>query len=276
MFLSALILGFYLLTFPTGAAQEQSVRVNQQEAVPNMDEIPDRMKDHDEWQARYLVEYRAQRKFHAANLRFKEDATLEVMTTFRRPDTLESQVLRAEGSKLIRERVFDKILEAENEIQSRRSKQQVDIVPANYSFSYLGTEYCAERKCYRLGITPKRKEKYLIQGDMWVDAEDWGIVRVQGSPSKRPSFWTRKIQNRSQIQACRWDVVGRHPGVHQRHSDCRAFYSQHPVLVRNSPNRRHHEPGLSSSNPTAHPSSPLVSRKSRNGMSTSTSRNTLE
>ena len=72
--------------------------------------------------------YRAQRKFHAENLRFKEDATLEVMTTFRRPDTLESQVLRAEGSKLIRERVFNKILEAENEIQSKSARGQVDMV----------------------------------------------------------------------------------------------------------------------------------------------------
>src|SRR2546427_2512062 len=138
--------------------------------------------------------YPPQRKLHAENLRFKEDATLEVMTTFRRPDTLESQVLRAEGSKLIRERVFNKILEAENEIQSKSARGQVDIVPANYSFSYLGTEACADRKCYRLGITPRRQEKYLIQGEIWVDAEDWGIVRVQGSPSKRPSFWTRKIQ----------------------------------------------------------------------------------
>ena len=191
---SALILGFYLLMLVAGAAQEPSVPVVQQEDVPNMDEILNRMKDYDEWQERYLVEYRAQRKFHAENLRFKEDATLEVMTTFRRPDTLESQVLRAEGSKLIRERVFNKILEAENEIQTKSARGQVDIVPANYSFSYLGTEACADRKCYRLGITPRRQEKYLIQGEIWVDAEDWGIVRVQGSPSKRPSFWTRKIQ----------------------------------------------------------------------------------
>src|SRR6266571_2011003 len=63
----------------------------------------DRWKIHDEWQERYLIEYRAQRNFHAANLRFEQDATLEVRTTFRRPDTIESQVLRAEGSRLIRE-----------------------------------------------------------------------------------------------------------------------------------------------------------------------------
>ena len=79
----------------------------------------------------------AQWKFSATNLRFKADATLEVMTTFRRPNTLESQVLRAEGSKIIRERVFNKILEAENETNATKLIKQIDIVPANYSFSYL-------------------------------------------------------------------------------------------------------------------------------------------
>jgi hypothetical protein len=164
----------------------------QQESAPNVDEILDRMKAHDEWQRQYLIQYRAQRKFSATNPRFKKDATLEVRTTFRRPDTHESQVLRAEGSGMIRERVFDKILEAENETKSTVTKRQIDIGPANYSFKYLGREDCDGRGCYRLGITAKRKEKYLIEGQIWVDAEDWGIVRIQGSPTKRPSFWTRK------------------------------------------------------------------------------------
>ena len=166
----------------------------EQQNAPAVDEILDRMKAHDEWQQRYLIEYRAQRKFSATNLRFKEGATLEVRTTFRRPDTLESQVIRAEGSKFIRERVFDKILEAENETQSALAKQQIDIVPANYNFSYLGREDCSGRECYRLRITPKRKEKYLIEGQIWIDAEDWAIVRIQGSPAKRPSFWARQTE----------------------------------------------------------------------------------
>jgi len=189
-----LILGLSLLTTTTLGFQEQSVPAVQPENPPSVDQILDRMKIHDEWQERYLIEYRAQRNFHAANLRFEEDATLEVRTTFRRPDTIESQVLRAEGSRLIRERVFDNILKAEVETHSKLVKQQVDIVPRNYSFSYIGQELCDDRKCYRLGITPRRREQYLIQGQIWIDAEDWSIVRIQGSPAKRPSFWTRQTQ----------------------------------------------------------------------------------
>ena len=121
-----LILGLCLLTTTTLGFQEQSVPAVQPENPPSVDQILDRMKIHNEWQGRYLIEYRAQRTFHAANLRFEEDATLEVRTTFRRPDTIESQVLRAEGSRLIRERVFDNILKAEVDTHSKLVKQQVD------------------------------------------------------------------------------------------------------------------------------------------------------
>ena len=189
-----LIFAFCLFTAATYGLGGQSVPLVQQENAPNVDEILVRMRAHDEWQGQYLIEYRAQRKFSATNVRFKEDATLEVLTTFRRPNTLESQVLRAEGSKIIRERVFNKILEAENETNAELTKQQIDIVPANYGFSYLGREDCDGRECYRLSITPRRKEKYLIDGQIWIDAEDGGIVRIQGWPAKRPSFWARQTQ----------------------------------------------------------------------------------
>jgi hypothetical protein len=187
-----LILSLCLLAFATRSSGEQAAPIVQQQDSPGVNEVLDRMKAHDEWQERYLLEYRAQRKFYAANQRFNEVATLEVRTTFRRPDILESQVLRAEGSKLIRERVFNKILEAENETRSELVRQQIAIEPANYSFSLLVQEDCAGQKCYRLDITPRRKDKYLIKGQIWIDAEDWSIVRVQGSPAKRPSFWARQ------------------------------------------------------------------------------------
>jgi len=63
---------------------------------------------------------------------------------------------------------------------------------SRHSFSHLGREDCSGRKCYRLDITPLRKDKYLIKGQIWIDAEDWSIVRVQGLPTKRPSFWARQ------------------------------------------------------------------------------------
>src|SRR5215510_11695857 len=99
-----------------------------------VEEILSRMMARNEWQDKALLEFRAKRKFYAANVRFKTNSTMVVHTVFRRPDQLESTITSHEGSKLIRSRVFDKILEAEGETHSKKDKEQVDIIPANYNF----------------------------------------------------------------------------------------------------------------------------------------------
>jgi hypothetical protein len=159
-----------------------------------VEEILNRMMERNLWQDRTLVEFRVLRKFYAANERFRTDSTMFVETVFRRPDRLESMVTRQEGSAFIRSRVFDKILEAEAETRSRKDKQRVDIIPANYTFSLQGTEQCEGRPCFHLRISPKRRDKYSITGDVWVDGEDYSIVRIHGAPAKRPSIWTLKTE----------------------------------------------------------------------------------
>jgi hypothetical protein len=159
-----------------------------------VDEILNRMLARNEWQERALLEFQANRKFYAANTRFKTDSTLYVQTVFHRPDLLQSTVTRHEGSNLIRSRVFDKILEAEAETRAKKDKQQVDIVPANYTFTLEGTEECAGRHCFRLKISPRRRDKYTLDGEVWVDSEDYSIVRIHGMPAKRPSIWTLRTE----------------------------------------------------------------------------------
>jgi outer membrane lipoprotein-sorting protein len=187
--LAVIIFGFSLT--PASAVQTKgSVDVSE------LNTILDRMNAHEEWQKRNLVEYQVHRKFYAANPRFKQESVLEVKTIFKQPATLESEVVRSEGSQLIRTRVFDKILEAEKE--ANQTKQEVTITPVNYNFTLLGKQDCTGRPCYHLRITPKRKNKYSINGQIWVDAEDGALVRLEGSPAQRPSFWTlsTKVERR--------------------------------------------------------------------------------
>src|SRR4029077_6651800 len=42
---------------------------------------------------------------------------------------------------------------------------------------------------YVLSVTPKTANKYLIDGKIWVDANDYSIVRIEGQPAKTPSIW---------------------------------------------------------------------------------------
>jgi hypothetical protein len=161
---------------------------------PSVSEIVERMMAHNERQDRALMEFQMRRRFFAANTRFKLDSTIVVTTAFRQPDVMKSSIVSQEGSGLIKERVFDEILKSEAETHKKEDKRQVDITPRNYDFRFVAQESCDDRPCYRLSISPKRKDKYSLLGDAWIDAEDYAIVRLHGAPAKKPSFWTLKTE----------------------------------------------------------------------------------
>jgi len=159
-----------------------------------LDQIVSRMVSHGQWQEQSLLGYKPMRRFQAANPRFGVASTMDVMTVFRQPDTLESRVLKQEGPMLIRERVFDKILEAEKESSNKKNQIENGILPLNYNFEFVGFDQYEGRKCYHLTISPKRKSRNLLYGSVWIDAEDFAVARIQGSPSKRLNFWTLKTE----------------------------------------------------------------------------------
>ena len=163
-------------------------------SLPPIDTIVSNMVAQGQWNDQVIQSFETLRLFQASNERFKQRASREVRTTFRAPDSYNSVVTKEEGSHLIRERVFDPILDAEKQAQPAKEKSAYDILPDNYLFRLVGVDACGERKCFRVAISPKRKDKFLLEGFVWIDAEDYGITKVHGSPSKRPSFWTLRTQ----------------------------------------------------------------------------------
>jgi len=161
------------------------------ELRPPLDHMLSRMVAQRQWQDNALREYHARRRFHASNPRFNMDSTMDVMTVFQWPHSLQSTVLKHEGSDFIRDHVFEKILEAEMDLADNDS---ADLIPKNYDFTVMDKEDCQGRPCWRLDIKPKRKDKYLIDGDIWVDAADYAVSRVRGVPSKRVSIWVSKVE----------------------------------------------------------------------------------
>lgn len=163
-------------------------------SLPATEIIVARMVAQGKWNDRVIRSFDGLRLFKASNPRFKQQATREVRTVFRAPDSFESMVMKEDGSKIIRQRVFDPILDAEKEAQPGKEKKSYDILPENYTFRAVGVETCGGRACYRVAISPKRKSKFLLEGFIWVDAEDYGIAKVQGAPSKRLSLWMLSAQ----------------------------------------------------------------------------------
>ncbi len=56
------------------------------------------------------------------------------------------------------------------------------------------------RFSFVLEATPKRKDKYLFEGKIWIDAEDFAIVKIAGHPAKKPSFWINRADFVRQYQ----------------------------------------------------------------------------
>jgi hypothetical protein len=59
------------------------------------------------------------------------------------------------------------------------------------------------RTCYVLGVRPKQDTKFLYRGKIWVDAQDFAVVQMQGEPARSPSFWIKDTQIDSN-----WEKVG--------------------------------------------------------------------
>ena len=56
----------------------------------------------------------------------------------------------------------------------------MNITPQNYDVQLLGTESVGGRRCYVLGLHARHKSKYLLNGKAWVDAQEFGLVRMAG------------------------------------------------------------------------------------------------
>src|SRR5262249_20363082 len=37
------------------------------------------------------------------------------------------------------------------------------------------------------------RDQFLFAGSIWVDTEDYAVVRAEGQPAKNPSFWTKHV-----------------------------------------------------------------------------------
>lgn len=173
------------------SARSQVLLASTDKAQVFVGDLLARMMAHRSWQDSALREYQAHRRFHAASHRFNIDSMLEVETKFRSPGPMQSTVLRQEGSAFIREHVFEKILSTESELSA---KDQADVIPENYLFSMLGSETCEGRRCWHLSIKPRRSDKYLLDGEVWLDAEDFAICRIHGTPSKHVSLWIPRAE----------------------------------------------------------------------------------
>ena len=138
--------------------------------------------------ARLSIPYSGLREYKLRNRRYDKEATVSVRMTYRPSVGKHFTVLARAGSQRLTA-IVDRILDSEAE-QSRPSKNtEHEIGPGNYRTRLRGTERVKGRPCYVIGLKPRHKSKYLIEGTVWVDAGSFGVVRLDGSTAASVSMW---------------------------------------------------------------------------------------
>jgi len=136
-----------------------------------------------------LREYSAERTYAVTNLQGKVHAREIVQMEYIAPDKKTFVKTAEEGSKLIRHMVLNRLMESETSAAAGKDHHDSAITPANYSFTYLGEEQVGAHHCYVVEALPRRKDKYLFAGKVWIDSRDFAVVRIAGHPAKELSFW---------------------------------------------------------------------------------------
>lgn len=119
------------------------------------------------------------------------DAEMVVEVKYHSPATVEFTIRSATGSNLLIENVFKKLLQKEKEALIPENKSRIALNNENYIFTVAGQENTPGGSFYIFSVEPRTKSKLLYRGRIWVDAEDFAVVRIEAAPAVNPSFWIK-------------------------------------------------------------------------------------
>ena len=176
-----------LFLLPASAA----IAADDSGAPPTAEQIVARMAALDLQRQSSIEGYAGMRRYVLENQNLQKRAEMVVRVKGDPDGTKHFEVVSEGGWKAANTHVLRKMLESESETSRPELRATTRLNCANYEFAIVGTEMLSGRRAYVLEAKPKRKDKYLFQGRIWVDAEDYALVRAEGSPAKNPSFWTK-------------------------------------------------------------------------------------
>ena len=119
------------------------------------------------------------------------DAEMVVKTTYRPESGKNYKVVSQSGSSLLFKLLLRPLLDSEEEISDPAKVKASLMTSSNYDMKLNpgGPVQQEGLPCWSLTIEPRRKAPNLFRGTLWVDANDFTIVRIEGVTSKSPSFW---------------------------------------------------------------------------------------
>lgn len=190
------LVGICLAAFATSAADLDSPPSPCRPALAlTAEQVSQRLAASNSERTQHLRSFESQRQYTLAYTGFPgaRSAQMNVSASYRAPGIKQFTVISESGSKLILSRVLHRLLESEQESASdEKNRDAVALTPDNYRFSMRGCSADDGRDLYVLDVEPLREDKYLYRGTIWIDAQDFAVVRIEAEPAKNPSFWTTR------------------------------------------------------------------------------------
>jgi hypothetical protein len=162
----------------------------------SVEEIVARLVQRNLERAHALGAYQGTRTYRLEYHGFPGSRTAEMIVDmkYRTPGTKEFSIRSEKGSQLIIERVFKRMLESEKEALTEENQSHIALTNDNYKFTLAGYESTPAGPSYILSVEPRNNNKLLYRGRIWVDADDFAVARIEGTPAKNPSFWTKETK----------------------------------------------------------------------------------
>ena len=152
------------------------------------------MQRHEADQSKELKHYEAVRHYQVQYKGFGTHlaATMDVDLNFDSVTGKNFRIVSQSGSKLLCDKVLKRAVDSEEE--ASKDKASTALNPTNYRFQLAGTEPVAGRPAYILQVEPLKKSKFLYRGKVWVDSDEYAVIKIEVEPAQNPSFWITRTQ----------------------------------------------------------------------------------
>jgi hypothetical protein len=147
-----------------------------------------------------LHDYTVLRTYQVVDLKGKVHAEEIGRMEFLSPDKKAFTVTSESGSGLVRHMALNALINSEIEAAAGKEHRDSAISTDNYSLNLLGEQQLGPYRCFVTEAVPKRKDKYLFEGRVWIDVNDYSVVRIEGHPAKKLSFWIQRADFVRQYQ----------------------------------------------------------------------------
>jgi hypothetical protein len=191
-----LLLLFCIGLQQSASAQQPGMSVPVANAPLSIDQVVENLDRMNRERAQALHAYHGTRIYRVEYRGFPgtRSAEMVVDVKYQSPGTKEFTIQSATGSRIIIDKVFKKLLQAEKDALAAEAQNRTALNSDNYAFTLVGYESTPFGSMYVLIVEPRTKDKFLYRGRIWVNAEDFAVARLEAEPAKNPSFWTKSSE----------------------------------------------------------------------------------